>query len=186
MKQVVATLALVICAGCATEPRQTPKQSGPIDQSKSAQSNTSDLEVGAVQEHLLKVATMDHGEEGTFFFKNGFSTLILELKDGRFRYWFSSDVSGLDEPAYPVTGEYSIEGARIRLMHKEWRLQDQWTFRRLNTETTLWRPTAIEWWRVKRAFDFFGVLYPTDLKPEDIWHKPVWKEHAWAPTRRLE
>jgi len=182
IKQLATTLGLVVCAGCASVPRQTSEHADTSAQSKSAQSNSNHLEVGEVQGHSLIVATMGGVEVGTFFFKNGFSTLILELKDGRFRYWFSSDVPVPDQPAYPVTGEYSIEGPRIKLMHKERRLQDEWTFRKLNDETTLWRPTAITWWRDKRAFDFFGVLYPTELKPEDIWHKPVWKGHPWLPT----
>jgi hypothetical protein len=186
MKKVVAILALVVCVGCAAVPQRTPKHADTHAQSKPVQSTSSNLEVGEVKGHQLSVTTMGGVEEGTFFFQNGYSTLILELKKGGFRYWFSSDVSGLDEPTYPVTGEYSIEGPRIKLMHKERHLQDEWTFRKLNSETTLWRPTAITWWRDKRAFDFFGVLYPTRLKPEEIWHKSVWKVHPWATGGQLD
>lgn len=39
----------------------------------------------------------------------GFSETILELRDGRFRYWFYSDARSSDDPEYPVAGTYQIQ-----------------------------------------------------------------------------
>jgi hypothetical protein len=110
-------------------------------------------------------------EEGVYFFKNAFSTLILELRDGHYRYWFSSDVSIGDEPAYPLVGRYSVSGAVVELEHKHPVVQGQWTFTKLNGETTLWRPAAIKDWSATHTLDPYGVLHATKLKPEEIWRK---------------
>jgi len=117
------------------------------------------------------VTPMAGVEEGVYFFKNGFSTLILELRDGQYRYWFSSDVGIDDEPAYPLIGQYSATGPVVHLEHKHWIVQDEWTFTRLNGQPTLWRPAAIKYWSTTPTLDSYGVLYPTKLKPEDIWRK---------------
>ena len=36
-------------------------------------------------------------KEGVYYFQNMYSTTILELKGGQFRYWFSSDARSLRE-----------------------------------------------------------------------------------------
>lgn len=108
-------------------------------------------------------------EEGIYFFKNSFSTLILELRDGQYRYWFSSDVGIGDEPAYPLMGRYSAKGSVLQLEQKHPIVQGEWTFMKLNGEPTLWRPAAIKDWSATRTLDPYGVLHPTELKPEDIW-----------------
>lgn len=42
-----------------------------------------------------------------------FQTTILELKGGRFRYWFCSDLKSFAEPHYPVTGTYTAKGGTV-------------------------------------------------------------------------
>ena len=40
----------------------------------------------------------------------GFMGLALELRDGRFRYWFTSDTGGAEpRPVYPFTGKFTVE-----------------------------------------------------------------------------
>ena len=108
-------------------------------------------------------------EEGVYYFNTGLSKLVLELKNGRFRYWYMTDGGEGPEPTYPVTGTYSAQGATIQLIHGEDYLQDVWTFRKIDGATTLWRPNAIKCWHEKRGFDGYGVLYVTERKPEDVW-----------------
>ena len=47
----------------------------------------------------------------------GFSGETLELKDGKFRYWFYTDmhVVGAKEIKFPLTGKFKIEGRRVIL-----------------------------------------------------------------------
>ncbi len=49
----------------------------------------------------------------------GYMGTALELHDGRFRYWFMSDVRLRDSPKYPVTGKYTIEGGVLVLATEE-------------------------------------------------------------------
>lgn len=173
MRSSLSLLATVALIGCATPPHQ-PVRSQPPAPDKELRS-VKISESGDAHGTSVMVTPMQSVEEGVYFFRNGFSTLILELRDGRYRYWFSSDVISGDEPKYPLTGRYTTIGPTIRLESEQRYIQDQWTFRKLNGETTLWRPNALEYWSAKRAFDYYGVLYPTKLKPEDVWQKNVWK-----------
>jgi hypothetical protein len=52
-------------------------------------------------------------QEGVYFLDGMFQTTILELKDGKFRYWFSSDAKVMGEPNYPVSGKYTTNGGAI-------------------------------------------------------------------------
>jgi hypothetical protein len=133
------------------------------------------IESGKFDDKSVVVAPMHGAEEGVYFFKNGFSSLILELSDKRYRYWFSSDELSDHEPTYPLTGRYIVDGAIVRLQHVELWMQDVWVFRKLNGQTTLWRPGAVKAWHKERGFDFYGILYPTKLRPTDIWQKEVYK-----------
>ncbi len=107
-------------------------------------------------------------KEGVYYFQNRYSSLILELKGGTFRYWFTSDVKMRDEPAYPLTGRYTTNGGTVTLPHKEI-YQTNWTFKTYDGKPTLWRPSALEYWDDSKKVDAYGVLYPTTRKPEEIW-----------------
>ena len=134
-------------------------------------------EPGEVAGRLVVVSPMGTAEEGVFFFKNAFSTLILELRGEKYRYWFSSDVGRFnDYPSYPISGRFTAQGPIIRLQHTDKSLQTEWVFRRVDGEITLWRPSAVSWWHEKRQFDDYGILYRTNLPPERIWmSRDIWK-----------
>jgi len=127
-------------------------------------------EQGVVEGKQLIVSPMHAVEEGVYFLDTGFSYTILELKDGHFRYWFSTDVL-TSHPKYPVAGNYTVNDATVRLIHKGNGVEDIWTFRKINDETTLWRPNAVKSWHKEKGFDSYGILLPTKLKPEDILAK---------------
>lgn len=128
-------------------------------------------EPGQLDGKQIIVSPMHTAEEGTYFLDMGFSATILELKGGHFRYWFATDtfIKGEHQTQYPVTGYYSLKDATVRLEHKEGRMEDVWTFRKMNGETTLWRPSAVKNWHDSRIFDPYGVLRPTSKKPEQLW-----------------
>src|SRR3954469_7789580 len=47
--------------------------------------------------------------------EGGFQFETLELKDGRFRYWFSIDVALRHQPKYPIQGSYEWRGDNLVL-----------------------------------------------------------------------
>jgi hypothetical protein len=149
-------------------------------------------------------------KEGVYFLDGMFQTTILELKDGRFRFWFSSDAKTGGEPHYPVSGKYTTNGGTITFValaasniwqsvprvktnettgivettfrYGNWDgttngtlftncfwSTNTWTFMNYNGKPTLWRPEALKSWEEKKELDGYGILLPTDKKPEEIW-----------------
>jgi hypothetical protein len=52
--------------------------------------------------------------EGTYAQRNGFQTTIVELKEGRYRYWFSSDMKiGGEVTAFPLSGPYTAANSEV-------------------------------------------------------------------------
>jgi hypothetical protein len=107
-------------------------------------------------------------KEGVYFFQNNYSTTVLELKDGNFRYWFSSDVVRKPEPHYPILGKYQANGGTVTLAHKDI-YETNWTSMTYEGKPTLWRPSALKYWEESKKIDPYGVLFPTSQKPESIW-----------------
>jgi hypothetical protein len=114
MNRFVPLLFVIMVSGCATSTERPP---APEARFPSAVVVVPDsVESGKVQDMSLVVTPMRRVEEGVYFFRNVFSTLILELAGGRYRYWFSTDVSG-PEPTYPRTGRYVVDGVIVRLQY---------------------------------------------------------------------
>ena len=112
-------------------------------------------------------------QNGVFKLANGYSSTVLELKDGYFRYWFKSDVSLIDavtgrEPLYPLAGKYLLKGDTVVLENAQI-FQKQWTFRMLNGVLTLWRTEAIDYYNSKKGFDSYGILRITNKTAEQAW-----------------
>jgi hypothetical protein len=160
-------LAVVIFTGCSTAPVALPTAPLPLPIiSFEVETN------GAKGSDLVTVQTMPSIEEGVFDFNNGLSGLLLELRNGQYRYWFYSDTgtySDLHSNKYPLAGTYTTNGPIIQLIHEDTSMQKVWVFRKLNGKTTLWRPNALQHWQTNRALDFYGILSPTDLKNMGRW-----------------
>ena len=109
-------------------------------------------------------------KDGVYFAQNGYSTTIIELRDGQFRYWFDSDTKKKPLPNYPLSGKYSAQRETITLPHKDIHEQE-WTFMTFDGKVTLWRRAALKYWDETKKIDHYGVLFPTDRKPEDIWER---------------
>jgi hypothetical protein len=121
--------------------------------------------------HGIRIAEVGRIIEGTYCFKNMFSTKIVELQEGTFRFWFSSDVHLPGrQVAYPLSGRYYPEDGRILLLHP-FIVQKELTFRTLNETPSLWRPSAFEYWGREKKLDRYGVLFPATDDPETIWGK---------------
>ena len=55
--------------------------------------------------------------EGVYFQNNMFQKTLLELNDGKYRFWFSSDMRMRGElTRYPLIGDYATNGGWITLI----------------------------------------------------------------------
>lgn len=117
------------------------------------------------------------------FLTRGWHSIVLELKGGKFRYWFVSDakIKGL-ERKYPLEGSYKTEGDKITLEHPTMiDLESNWTVRTVDGVTTLWRQDALEIWKKGELQiyspdkgHFLGsgagsILVPTKRSAEEAW-----------------
>ena len=120
-------------------------------------------------------------QDGVYFLDGMFQTTILELKEGRFRYWFRSDVKFGKEPTYPLSGTYTNNGGSISFerkattitnpftkTEKDFFQTERWEFMRYHGQVTLWTSNSLVSWKEKHPHP---VLFPTSRKPEDIWER---------------
>ena len=116
----------------------------------------------------------------------GFQSATLELKDGRFRYWFSSDVLVPSPPKYPIEGSYEFKGDQLILSGGK-----TYTVRPLKGIRSLWRPTAVDDWDHHQIIDVHGILLPvesiTSGKPalHLLFDKDQW-DRSGRQVRQLE
>jgi hypothetical protein len=118
--------------------------------------------------------------------EGGFQRETLELKDGRFRYWFSSDVIISNPPKYPTEGGYEYKGDQLLLSSGK-----TYAVRTLQGTRTLWCPTALDYWDHHQVIDIYGILLPVEniksgkptLRP--LFTKEQWN-HSGEEVRQLE
>lgn len=129
----------------------------------------------------IEAATPANGVFVTY----GYHTTVLELKDGKFRYWFSSDAV-LEELKYPLEGSYTTEGDKISLKHEKiYPPQVDWTAKSVDGVLTLWRSDALKI-LAGGKLDLYGsggkanfllhgggsVIVPTKRTAEEAWKSP--------------
>ncbi|MGJ8726760.1 MAG: hypothetical protein ACSHYB_19605 [Roseibacillus sp.] len=132
--------------------------------------------LGASEEPIIKPAKAVDG----VFFTYGMHNQVIELKDGRFRYWFNSDRKGSDVEG--LEGTFKIEGNRVILSHpKLFDLVANWEVLSVDGVVTLWRSDALKfkeegksnlYSRGKEAFFKGGggsILVPSKLSAEKTW-----------------
>lgn len=136
--------------------------------------------------------------DGVFVTNTGYMMTVLELKDGRFRYWFKSDAGFREQPRYPLMGEYSVKGNRITLKHERIS-QKHWAVRKVDGYLTLWRPDAIRMQDDPKGYlkaYTFGIenfrrcgteaiLVLSDRPAEVAWKKPRYVEVTEEQHREL-
>jgi hypothetical protein len=97
----------------------------------------------------------------------GYMGETIELWNGRFRYWFYSDVVMVDRPElrYPLTGRYAVEDGVLLLDHPQ--LQDfRRTLATVNGIRVLWREDGLALWRKEKSVHSYAVLMKV-AKPDD-------------------
>lgn len=92
---------------------------------------------------------------------SGYTGTTLELKDGRFRYWFYTDIADPDGPKYPITGEYEFQNGAI-LLNADENFQRRWFVDVVNGTPVLWRQDAFDVWIRDRKIYDYGILVWTE------------------------
>lgn len=108
----------------------------------------------------------------------GFQWETLEIKDGRFRYWFSSDV--VDRTVkYPIEGSYEFKGDQLILSSGK-----TYTVRSLKETRSFWRPFAVDNWDHHQIINVYGILLPVEsIKSEKPTLKPLFTKEQWDRSR---
>jgi hypothetical protein len=99
---------------------------------------------------------------------SGYSGETLELKGGKFRYWFYSDAGGGEE-TYPMVGKYVREGNKLRI-------QDERVFSGervlsvVNGQVVIWRRDGLKLWREETKIKPYAVLIRVpEMAVKDPW-----------------
>jgi hypothetical protein len=91
----------------------------------------------------------------------GYQDERLELKNGHFRYWFSSDAVIVDEhgreigPKYPIKGTFRVDGHKIVFGSSE--VEDRY-IDTVNGHSVLWTLDSRRIWERQRKIYDYGVL----------------------------
>jgi hypothetical protein len=98
----------------------------------------------------------------------GYSGTILELKGGRYRYQFWTDVDpAVNNVKTPLEGPYEIKAGRVILDNKEiLQMQREWTPDVVQGIRVLWRDDGLQRWRKeKRVHPYAVLLHTADVPP---------------------
>ncbi len=87
----------------------------------------------------------------------GYSGETVELQDGKFRYWFYSDVVSADEPTYPLTGKYTLEGSTVTLNHPQIYRKER-VLAAVNGVRVLWREDGLRAWEKDKRLHPYAIL----------------------------
>jgi hypothetical protein len=135
--------------------------------------------------------------EGVYFQRNMYQKTLMELNDGKYRFWFSSDARMRGElTQYPLVGEYATNGGEIIFITTNtypggglntgnvttnvdsakaqtnvfhFLRTNRWTFMNYKGQTTLWRADGVKLWEQTGKASSYTVAFPVQKKPEDIW-----------------
>lgn len=110
-------------------------------------------------------------EEGVYGHVDPYNKEIVELRGGRFRYWFSSDVKSNSDPHYPLSGRYDFNDGVLVLRHQQI-YEPKFQFRIFKSLATLWNKTALDYWESHPNDQQFRTLFKQQYTPEEIW-RPI-------------
>lgn len=111
----------------------------------------------------------------------GFQLETIELKDGRFRYWFSGDVITENMRRYPIKGTYKTEGGQLKLSSGT-----SYTFRQMGHVSTLWKPRAVQLWSDHQIIDFYGIFVPVESRHSETPSlKPYFTQQEWDKSAEV-
>lgn len=114
-----------------------------------------------------------------------FAWTFLELKQGKFRYWYETDVPTLNQREYPLTGDYSFRDGKLKLNNSKV-YEQEWIADVVNGTPVLWRPKGLQRWREEKVIDQYQVVIKAEGKFNE-WDGTRWPPIAeWPSIRKLE
>ena len=119
-----------------------------------------------------------HLKEGVYAHTDPYSKEIVELKSGRFRYWFSSDMKTNADPSYPLSGRYDFRDGFV-LLHHQQIYQPKFRFRIFKGVATLWNKMALDYWREHPTDQQFRTLFRQQYTAEEIWRSDFHRRLKW-------
>lgn len=93
----------------------------------------------------------------------GFTGTILELKSGKFRFWFYSDV-GSNDTELPEAGTYTVKDGSVQLSTGR-----SWYVGNVGSIGLLWRDDALHAWEYDERIYDYGILMRTDAAVPAHW-----------------
>ena len=119
-----------------------------------------------------------HLQEGVYAHTDPYTTEIVELRGGRFRYWFASDVITDSDPHYPLSGHYGLSNDTVILRNPQI-YQPRFRFRIFHGVATLWNKMALDYWRKHPKDQQFRTLFKQAYTPEEIWRADFRRRLQW-------
>ncbi len=107
------------------------------------------------------------GVDGVYHLHNGYQSETLELRGGRFRYWFSTDY-GASNGDRPLRGTYALDGSTLTLHGPELHLGNVRMFHSFRGLEALWRPYALKRWLRKEGLNTYGILFRLPHPPKKL------------------
>jgi hypothetical protein len=117
-------------------------------------------------------------QEGVYAHTDPYNKEIVELKNGRFRYWFSSDMKTNVDPIYPLSGRYEFHDGVLVLQHQQI-YEPKFRFRIFKGVATLWNKIALDYWKSHPNDQQFRTLFKQQYTPEEIWRSDFHRRLKW-------
>jgi hypothetical protein len=117
-------------------------------------------------------------KEGVYAHTDPYNKEIVELRNGHFRYWFSSDMKTNLDPTYPLSGPYDYKDG-VLVLHHEQIYQSKFRFRAFKGVATLWNDIALSYWRTHPNDKQFRTLFEQQYTPEEIWRSDLHRRLKW-------
>ena len=117
-------------------------------------------------------------QEGVYAHTDPYNKEIVELKHGRFRYWFSSDMKTNVDPSYPLSGRYDFRDGVV-VLHSQEIYQPKFRFRIFKGVATLWNKMALDHWKNHPNDQQFRTLFMQHYTPEEIWRSDFHRRLKW-------
>ena len=107
--------------------------------------------------------------EGVYHMTGMYQSETIELRGGRFRYWYSTDTAPL-RPDLPLEGTYTINDSKITLNRNDIILGKERIFRSFKGVDALWTSYALSLWYNKDEVNDLGILLRVVAPPDDLAH----------------
>ena len=105
-------------------------------------------------------------KEGIYGHREKGGGTVIELKDGKYRYWGATDILNGPHPKYPLKGKYSVEGENVILKSNPLQV---YVYRVINGNDILWDVDGSRVWDAKKEVTGRVLLRFVPANSIDPW-----------------